>query len=153
MEGRNMPSDPSLRGAWAGVTRDHDSARLYRGILESNALEYAIYRDAVAALHPGLAFMELRITGGGSRESAWNAIKADALGMRIVTIDGSGGAPLGAALVAAAACGAVPDLASAARAWVRPGTERLPDPRHREIYARRQANYERLLGALSGFPA
>jgi xylulokinase len=152
MEGRNMPSDPSLRGAWAGVTRDHDSARLYRGILESNALEYAIYRDAVAALHPGLAFMELRITGGGSRESAWNAIKADALGMKVVTIEGSGGAPLGAALVAGAACGAVPDLASAARAWVRPGTERLPDPRHREIYARRQANYERLLGVLSGFP-
>ena len=153
MEGRGMPSDPSLRGAWAGITRDHDTARLYRGILESIALEYAVYRDAVSALHPELEFVELRITGGGSRETAWNAIKADVLGMKVVTIEGSGGAPMGAALVAGAACGALPDLASAARAWVRPGTERLPDPRHREIYAGRQANYERLLGALSGFPA
>jgi xylulokinase len=152
LEGRVMPSDPTLRGAWAGVTRDHDAARLYRSMLESVAFEYAVYRDAVRALHPGLELGELRVTGGGVRESAWNAIKADVLGMRIVEIEGSSGAPMGSALVAAAACGALPDLAAAARSWARLGAERLPDPGRRGLYALRQANYERLLGALSGFP-
>jgi xylulokinase len=152
MEGRVMPSDPSLRGAWAGVTRDHDAARLYRSMLEGVAFEYAVYRDAVRALHPGLELVELRVTGGGSRETGWNGIKADVLGMKIVTIEGSGGAPMGAALVAAAACGALPDLAAAARSWAHPGAERLPDLGLGALYGRRQANYERLLGALSGFP-
>jgi xylulokinase len=152
MEGRVMPSDPSLRGAWAGVTREHDSARLYRSILEGVAFEYAVYRDAVRALHPGLEFVELRATGGGASEPAWNEIKADVLGMRILALEGSGGAPMGSALVAGAACKALPDLAAAARAWARPGAAFAPTASHTEVYARRQAKYLRLLSSLSGFP-
>jgi xylulokinase len=152
MEGRVMPSDPSLRGAWAGVTRDHGAARLYRAMLEGVAFEYGGYKNAVKALHPGLELTELRVTGGGARESAWNGIKADVLGMRIIAMEGSGGAPMGAALVAAAACGALPDLAAAARSWARPGAETVPVQARSGLYSRRQANYERLLGALSGFP-
>jgi xylulokinase len=152
MDGRVMPSDPSLRGAWAGITREHDSARLYRSILEGVALEYAIYRDAVCDLHPGLELRELRITGGGALEAAWNTIKADALGMRAVLIEGTGGAAMGSALVAAAACGALPNLTEAASVWARPGAELSPRPGQRAVYAQRQANYKRLLETLSGFP-
>jgi xylulokinase len=152
MDGRVTPSDPTLRGAWAGVTREHGAVRLYRAMLEGVAFEYAVYRDAVRAIHEGLELLELRVTGGGARETAWNAMKADILGMSIATLEGSGGAPMGSALVAGAACGALPDLASAADSWARPASRIGPDMRRGETYARRLPNYERLLGILSGFP-
>jgi xylulokinase len=152
MEGRVMPSDPGLRGAWAGVTRDHDAAHLYRSILEAVAFEYAVFRDAVSSLHPGLEFTELRATGGGASEPAWNEIKADVLGMGIAVIEGSGGAPRGAALVAATASGTLSDLAAAARVWARPGRIFSPHPERAGIYGRRRARYKQLLPSLSGFP-
>jgi xylulokinase len=152
MDGRNMPSDPEMRGAWAGLSRSHDSARLYRAVLESVALEYAMYRDAVRALHPSLPLSELRITGGGAKEPSWNEIKADVLGMRTVAVESSGGAPMGAALVAGAAVGVLPNLAAAAKSWARLGSERLPDPALAPLYASRLGRYKSLLRALSGFP-
>jgi xylulokinase len=152
LEGRGMPSDPEMRGSWAGIGRGHGESHLYKAILESVALEYAIYRDAVRALHPGLSLEELRGTGGGSKEPAWNAIKADALGMRVIAVEDTGGAPMGAALVAARAAGAVGDLAVAANSWVRLGVERAPDPKRADVYERRLVHYKRLLEALSGFP-
>jgi xylulokinase len=152
MEGRVMPSESEMRGAWAGVTRAHDASRLYRAILESVALEYSIYRDAVAVLHPHLALSELRITGGGAKEPAWNRIKADVLGMRAVAVECDGGAPMGAALVAGAAAGALPDLARSARAWARLGPSRDPDPALAPLYASRAGRYKTLLRALSAFP-
>jgi xylulokinase len=119
-------------------------------VLEGVALEYALYRDAVRALHPGLALRELRATGGGARDAAWNALKADVLDLPTVAVQRGGGAPMGAALVAAAAVGAVPDLAEAARAWVKLGRAVAPTGRHRAIHAARISRYRALLAALAG---
>lgn len=153
MEGRVMPSTPHMRGAWFGVTRDHGLARLYRSLLEGVALEYALYRDAVRALHPGLALMELRATGGGARDAAWNALKADVLDLPTVPVQRGGGAPMGAALVAAAAVTAVPDVAAAAASWVKLGPAVAPTGRHRVVHAARLARYRALLGALAQLSA
>ena len=152
MEGRVMPSETMMRGAWAGVTRSHDAPRLYRAILESVALEYRMNRDAVRALHPGIALSELRITGGGAKDPAWIRIKADALGMVAVAVQSEGGAPMGAALSAGAAVAAFPDLAAAAKAWTKLGSSREPDASKASLYARRSERYESLLKALAAFP-
>ena len=152
LEGRGMPSDPQARGAWAGIGRGHGEASLYRAILESVALEYAIYLEAVRALHPALALGEMRGTGGGARDATWNRIKADVLGLRVVAVEDTGGAPMGAALVAARCVGAVGDLAKAADSWVRLGDESSPDPKRGAVYAGRLVHYKRLLEALAGFP-
>jgi xylulokinase len=149
MEGRVMPSAPHMRGAWFGLTRAHGVPRLYRSVLEGVALEYALYRDAVLALHPGVALAELRATGGGSRDASWNGIKAEVLGMPLVAVQRGGGAPMGAALVAAAAVGAIADLASTARAWVKLGVPTRPTGEHRALYRTRIARYGVLLGALA----
>jgi len=106
-------------------------------------------RDAVLALHPGLALTELRATGGGSRNAAWNALKAEVLDMPLLAVQRGGGAPAGAALVAAASVGAVADLAASARAWVRLGPAVRPSGRSRELYRARTARYGRLLTGLA----
>jgi xylulokinase len=148
MEGRVMPSAPHMCGAWFGMTRAHDRARLYRSLLESVALEYALYRDAVLTSQPGLSLTEMRGTGGGARDPAWNALKAEVLDMPLRAVQRGGGAPMGAALVAAAAVGAVLDLPAAAATWVKLAPEVRPSGLHRAVYRARISRYRTLLGAL-----
>ncbi len=152
MEGRVMPSAPHMRGAWLGLTRGHGLAAMYRSLLEGVALEYALYRDAVLAQHAGFALTELRATGGGARHAQWNQLKADVLELPLVPVQDGGGAPLGAALVAAAAVGVVDDLASAARAWVSLGEPVAPSGRHGDLYRERARTYERILKLVTAVP-
>ena len=100
-------------------------------------------------LQPGLALTELRATGGGARDAAWNAIKAEVLDMPLLAVERGGGAPMGAALVAAAAAGAVRDLAAAARSWVRLAAPVRPSGHNRRTTRARVARYGKLLGALA----
>lgn len=108
--GRNSPAAPALRGAWVGLTWDHTRGELFRAMLESVALEYAIYQQAVRKLLPDAAFTELRITGGGEKSAVWNQIKADVLQMPIVQIQNGGGAPMGAAMLAGVGAGVFASL-------------------------------------------
>jgi xylulokinase len=107
----------------------------------------------VLALHPGLALTELRATGGGARDEAWNAIKAEVLDLPLLAVQRGGGAPMGAALVAAAAAGAISDLAAAARSWVRLGPAVRPTGHNRDLYRARARRYAQLLEALAGLSA
>ncbi len=152
MEGRAMPAEPGMRGSWAGLTRSHSIGHLYRAILESVALEYSLYLRASTALHPELGMSEVRSTGGGSKNTVWNAVKADALGLPVRTIRDSAGAPAGAAMVAAAAVGLVESAAAAARSWAEIDGEVFPADANREHYDHRLTLYLRLLDLLRDFP-
>jgi xylulokinase len=153
MEGRVMPADPGMRGAWAGLRWNHGLDRLYRAVLEGAAFEYRVYLESLRRLYPGLGFKEVRITGGGAKSLAWTATKADVLGLPFRAIRTSGGAPMGAAMLAACASGADSGgLPALARLWISYGDATEPDPERCGLYARRFSRYERLLGSLSGFP-
>ena len=147
--GRVSPAAPSLRGAWAGLTWDHTRPMLFRAMLESVALEYALYQNAVRQLMPSAEFTELRITGGGEKSNAWNQIKADVLQMPIVQIRNGGGAPMGAAMLAAAAMGEFPALHEASGKWVALGQRFEPDHNRAPYYAARVRRYDALLQALT----
>jgi xylulokinase len=151
MEGRVCPGQPHLRGAWAGLSWSHTLGHLYRAVLESVALEYAIYRRILAQLYPGQALREVRITGGGARSRLWNRLKAAALQTPVLEITGGEGAPMGAAMVAAWGAGLVKDLPAAAARWVRLGRRHPPDARRADYYRRRAAPYRRLLEAMDAF--
>ncbi len=166
LEGRVMPSDPGMRGAWAGLHWSHGLDRLYRAVLEGAAFEYSVYLSAIRRLYPRLALREVRITGGGAKSGAWTSTKADILGLSFRAVRGSGGAPEGAAMLAAYAVstagraggtGSGPEarsgkLAELARGWL--GFDETVEPRvdRKDLYSRRFAQYERLLEALAGFP-
>lgn len=147
--GRVSPSEPGLRGAWAGVTWSHGIGHLYRGALEGVALEYGIYLGALERLYGAGRVTEVRVTGGGEKSAVWNRIKADILGVPVVQILGGGGAPMGAALLAGYGVGVVKDLQEAAARWVRTGTVTEPDPARAAVARRRLARYEELLAALN----
>lgn len=151
--GRVSPAAPDLRGAWAGLTWDHTRGELYLAILESVALEYAIYQHAVRRLLPGAAFTELRITGGGEKSAVWNQLKADVLRMPIVQIQNGGGAPMGVAMLAGVGAGAFASLPEVSAKWVALGRRFEPDASRADYYRSRVARYESLLRALTDWAA
>jgi xylulokinase len=116
LDGRILPSEPAMRGAWLGLHRRHGRGHLARAVLEGVALEYRRYLEILGALHPDLAFSETRVAGGGARSAVWCQLKASALGVPYAGMERGELSCWGAALVAGAAVGVFDDLATAADA-------------------------------------
>jgi xylulokinase len=116
LDGRILPSEPSMRGAWLGLHRRHGRGHLARAVLEGVALEYRRYLDVLTGLHPDLAFSQTRVAGGGARSAVWCGLKASVLGVPYARMDRGELSCWGAALVAGAAVGVFDDLATAADA-------------------------------------
>jgi xylulokinase len=114
LDGRLLPNDPAMRGAWVGLNRHHKRPHLVRAVLEGVAYEYATYLQVLLRLYPGLTFDETRVIGGGAHSDTWNSIKASVLGVPYVRLNREEFSCWGAALVAGHAVGLFDDLAGAA---------------------------------------
>jgi len=112
--GRILPSAPEARGAWVGLDLSQTRGDLARAVLESVAFEYAGFLERTLELFPDLVPRDVRVIGGGGADALWNRIKASALGLPYVRLKRESFSCWGAAMVAAAAVGAVDDLAATA---------------------------------------
>ena len=147
--GRVCPSQPHLRGAWIGLEWNHNLGHLYRAALEGVALEYGIYLQILRDLYQDLSISEIRITGGGEKSRIWNQIKADVLGVSVVQIEASEGAPMGLALLAGYAAGIIKDLDDAAQHWTKTGRRTTPNPQKNEFYRERLNRYRAYIRAIN----
>jgi erythritol kinase len=108
------------------------------------------FLDLVRAVYEGLAFAardcygamgrlpeEIRLAGGASRSKAFKAILAAALATPVRDSSRQEAGAAGAAMMAAVAIGAFPDLGAATARWVTPllGDLVQPDPGLVAIYA------------------
>ncbi len=110
LRGRNCPTQPYMRGVWAGFSWDHSREHLFRAILEGIAFEYAFYLGIIKELMPEAPVENVRVIGGGAKSSFWNTIKASVLGVPYYELNREECAIWGAALVAGHAVGSFPDL-------------------------------------------
>ena len=147
--GRVSPSQPHLRGAWIGLEWNHTLGHLYRAALEGVALEYGVYLQILKSLYRDLEISEIRITGGGEKSQIWNQIKADLLGVSVVQIEASEGAPMGLALLAGYASGIFDNLDDAAREWTQTGQKTEPDPQVYELYRERLNRYQAYIQSIN----
>jgi xylulokinase len=101
-------------GAWTGLTLAHQREDLLRSALEGVAFLLRGRLDELRAHHaPGPA--AIRLAGGGSRSPAWRQLLADALAVPLYPAGDGWLTARGAALLAAAAAGLVPDASTAVR--------------------------------------
>lgn len=125
--------DAQARAGFTGLSAGHRYPDLVRAVAEGLGLAM---RDCYAAMGPLPA--ELRLTGGAARSPALRGILGAALGapVRVSTRDEAGAA--GAAMMAAVAIGAYPDMGACIDEWVTPllGAAEAPDPVLSDIYAR-----------------
>lgn len=148
LAGRVMPRASSLRGSWANLSWNTNSNLMFRAMLESVALEYLGYRNILRELVPDWVSSEIRVTGGGEKSPAWNQLKADRLQSPVVGIERSGGAPMGAVLMAGHGVGLFPDLDATVSEWIALGNVFEPDPSKASLSLTRTQKYNALVESL-----
>ncbi|TAL09364.1 MAG: carbohydrate kinase, partial [Chloroflexota bacterium] len=139
--------DPEARGAFVGLTLQHDRGHLARAVLEASAL--AIRHVAAPMLAAGVEVSVMRVAGGPARSTAWNQIKADVTGFPVEVPWIVETAVAGSAILAAVGVGAHPDLPSAIRAMTTIEARLEPDPERRDTYDRTYSAYTEIHPALS----
>lgn len=130
------------RACFDGLSAAHGREHVARALLEGCAFAM---RDVVGRLGElGVRAEELVLLGGGAHSALWAQIRADVARLPAAVPARVDTCPVGAAMLAAVACGAYDDLASCAarvagdRTKLDPGPSTYDEPyaRYRELYAR-----------------
>lgn len=138
--------DEQARGAFAGLTLAHGRGHLVRAALEGAA--YAMRHVAEPLAAAGAPATSLRLAGRTTPRDLWGRIKADVLGVPAIVPAVGETAVLGAAILAAAGVGAVPDLASGVASMTGIARRLEPDPAVRDVYTAGFDRYRALYPAL-----
>ncbi len=134
------------RGCFYGLTPSHDAAHLARAALEGNAFGLRDVVDRLRAM--GVAADRVRVLGGGARSRLWAQIRADVTGLPVERSAVTDASAVGAALLAAVACGRWTDLAAGARRICAVAETIEPQPLGHQIYADAYARHRRLFSSL-----
>jgi xylulokinase len=137
---RASAADSRSRGAWVGLTLEHDRRHLLRSLLEGVAFSFRTLAESLAEQAGALG--EVYAVGGQAHSELWNQIKADVLQRPLLVPRVVEGAVVGAAILAALGVGTFADRASAVAAMVHVARRFEPD-------AERAARYDDLFGAYS----
>ena len=139
--------DPRATGVLAGLTLAHGRGHITRAIMEASAL--ALRHVAAPMLAAGVTVTAMRACGGPARSDAWNQIKADVTGFRVLVPAVLETAVLGSAILGAVGVGAQPDLRTAIGAMTRIDRELAPRPAFAATYERTFAAYTALYPAIA----
>lgn len=132
-------------GAIVGLRLTTKRGEILRALLEGVAMEMrlnlAILKDC------GCQIDELRAIGGGAKSRWWVQMKADVLGCRVTTLEGSESGCLGAAMLACAAHTQIP-VHKLARHWVITKETFQPCPQRAHFYDAKFVRYREMQASL-----
>lgn len=137
--------DPAARAAFVGLSTGHRFPDLMRAVIEGLGLAG---RDCYGAI--GDLPTEIRLTGGAARSDTLRRIFSAAVGVPVRRSFRDEAGAAGAAMMAAVAIGAYPDIEACIADWVTPclGAIESPDPAltgiYGDIYPTYRAAQERL---------
>ena len=134
------------RAAFYGLTPGHGRAHVARAVLEAMALAERDVIERLVAI--GVAADSVLMLGGGRRSTIWNRIRADATGLPHAPAGRGDTCAIAAAMLAAVAAGALPDVATAAGLAPPPGEPVTPRPEARAVYDEAHARSHALFSAL-----
>ncbi|KAH0786456.1 xylulokinase [Histomonas meleagridis] len=100
---RSPHNNPNARGAFVGMTMDSTREDMSLAVLEGVA--FALRDSLEVAKSLGIDVKKTRICGGGAKSILWRKIIANVMNMNVETIESEEGPALGAAMLAAVACG------------------------------------------------
>jgi L-ribulokinase len=140
---RSVLMDHELSGVLVGLTLATRPEEIWRALLEATAFGARTVVDAFTAA--GVAVDELTVAGGLTRNRLLLRIYADVVGRPLHVVDSAHPAALGAAIHAAVAAGAYPDVPAASAAMGAGRRETWhPDPARAAAYDELYAEYRAL---------
>jgi xylulokinase len=139
-------ADPHARGAFIGLTLQHNKSHLVRSVLEGVIFSLRDVTEVIREM--GVPIDQIRASGGGALSKPWRQILADVFNSEILTMSGSGeGGAYGAALVAGVGIGIWPSVEEAVK-LLKVETKTFPIPKNVETYDRLLKIYQSLYGSL-----
>jgi len=138
--------DARSRGAWVGLTLEHDRRHLLRALLEGVAFSFRSVQEWLA--DSGAEIRDVHCVGGQARSALWNQIKADVLNRRVLVPEVVEAAVVGSAILATLALGVQPNREAAVSAMIRVAERFDPEPRSARLYDELYAEFTRLYPAL-----
>ena len=145
---RTPHADSNARGVFAGLHTGHQRGHLVRAVMEG--VVFAL-RDSLELMRRlGVDASEAVAVGGGARSAFWRQMQADVLGVPVVTMEPSGGAPYGAAMLASVGTGRFASVKEACRAWLRPLDCIEPNVKTADAYGEAYERHRRLYPRLKG---
>ena len=145
---RTPHADSNARGVFVGIHAGHERGHMARAVLEG--VTFAL-RDSLELMRGLNADADEAVAvGGGARSTFWRQMQADVLGVPVVTVGPSGGAPYGAAILAATGNGAFASVPAACQDWIKPLDRLEPNLTNHDAYERAYERYRKLYPVLKG---
>ena len=143
---KTIYADPTLRGAFIGLSSDTGAAEMYYAVIEGLCFAFKQLAEHVR-LDLG-AHGSLKVVGGGAKSDLWLQTLANVLGIRVERLSGAIGPAFGIALLAYAADhpGTRPEELTSGSLTVARTFE--PDPNLIDTYREKYAQYLRIHDAL-----
>ncbi|MDR2044676.1 MAG: xylulokinase [Clostridium sp.] len=142
---RSPHNDPDARGTFIGMTMDTTRADMTQAVLEG--VVFALRDSLEVAKSLGIRLERTKICGGGARSPLWKKLVANILNLKVDVMESEEGPALGAAMLAAVACGAYPDVETVAAKVVKVVETIEPDPVLVEKYERRYGQFRKIYPA------
>ena len=134
---RSPHNDPAARGTFIGMTMDTTREDMTQAVLEGVA--FGLRDSFEVAKSLGVKISRTKISGGGAKSPLWKKILANVLGISVDVTKSEEGPSMGGAMLAMVACGAYPDVETAAENIVEVVETIDPDP---ELVEKYNARYE-----------
>lgn len=138
--------DPDAKGAILGLRDSTTSIDIYQGLMEGVTYEMRLNMECLEAA--GIRIDALYATGGGAQSPVWLQMKADILNTRIVTLGNAQSGTLGCIMMSGVACGVYESLSEAAKIFVKPEKEYIPNPEKHELYMKYYKKYKKMYRAV-----
>jgi xylulokinase len=133
---RSPHNNPYARAAFIGMTMDSTREDMTQAVLEG--VIFALRDSLEVARSLGINPERTKICGGGAKSPLWRKMTANILNLKVDSLVSEEGPAMGAAILAAVACGEYPDVVTASEAIVAIKETEVPDP---ELTAKYEARY------------
>ena len=146
MMGERSPIwNSNARGVFYGLSLSTTPEIIFRAALEGTA--FAMRHNVLVARESGIKVESIRSVGGGTKNNLWNQIKADVLGIPIVTIQESSGAALGCAYLAGYGLGVFKDINVPLNKNLKVDQEFIPNSNNQRVYEEQYGVYRSIYEA------
>ena len=134
--------DPDAKGAIIGLDINTTKADIVKAIMEGITFEMMVNLQHLEKA--GVKVRELRTVGGLAQSRQMLQLKADMMGMKVVSLNVSEAGTLGVAILAGVAGGVYGSLEDAAKKLVKTREEFYPDQAKHAAYAEKFETYKRI---------